>query len=436
MKISLFQGVFIAVFGIIALIGVFVFATSNGSTNGGGSTDVGTVVVWGTLPKTDVQNALAAISQSEQSIKGVSYVEKDVNTLPADLASAIATGAAPDLVLASQEVLLPLSKLLTSIPSSVLSPATFTATFAEGGTIYAAPSGGYYGVPFLVDPLVLFANRGILSSEGVAKPPATWEALTGLVPNVAILTPTKQITRGLIALGTYANVHNARAIISSLFLQTGMPISAYTNGAPVAKLNGVSSATGAMLGQAVLNFYTQFADPTKVSYTWNASRPDSQQAFLAGDVALYIGYASEARFLKAANPNLDFIVSALPQPATAKTKDAYGLIYAFMIPRGAQNPNGAYQAAVLLAGEAPQAAAASAIGVAPAALAALAQSPADPVAAIAYAEALYTNGWLSPLPADTDAVFSAMITDVITGRLTLDRALTTSESSLTALLQK
>src|SRR3989344_2035825 len=156
MKISLFQGVFMGVFGLAALLGVFVFATHNGSTTGNGSTSIGTVVVWGTLPSSEVQNALAGISQAEQSLKGVSYVQKEVDTLPSDLASAIATGAAPDLILASQEVLQPLAKLIVPIPHTTLSPASFTAAFVKGGNIYATPAGGYYGVPFVVDPLVLF----------------------------------------------------------------------------------------------------------------------------------------------------------------------------------------------------------------------------------------------------------------------------------------
>ena len=256
------------------------------------------------------------------------------------------------------------------------------------------------------------------------------------MPNVAILTPTKQITRGLIALGTYGNIHNARGILSSLFLQTGVPMSVYKDGALSARLSGTSVGSDSSPGQAVLNFYTQFADPSKVSYTWNASLPDSQQAFLAGDLALYIGYVSEAPFITAANPNLNFSVTQIPQPATAQVKNTYGRIYASMIPRGAKNASGAYQVAVLLTSIASQAVAAPGLSLAPATLTSLAQAPADSISAVAYAEALYTNGWLSPSTADTDAVLSSMITSVISGRLTPNNALTSGEAALTSLLQQ
>jgi maltose-binding protein MalE len=433
MKISLFQGILIGVFGVGALIGLFVFATY--TSKSGGNNGVGTVVIWGTLPKDEINAALTTITQTETTLKSVSYVQENPATLPGDLASAIATGAAPDLVLDSQENLFALAKFITPIPSATLPASTFTNTFVQEGNIFAS-SGGYYGIPFLVDPLVLFSNRSILSSDGIAKPPSTWEALTGLVPNVAVLTPAQQITRGLIALGTYGNVHDARGILSALFLQTDVPISSYSSSGFLSGNLGESSSSGTPPGQAVIGFYTQFADPTKVSYTWNNSLQDSQQEFLDGDLALYLGYVSEAKYFTAANPNRNFTVSPLPQPATATTKSTYGLVYAFMIPRGAKNSAGAYQAAAILTNSAEQSAAAGATGLAPATLNQLATTPADPIAAIAYAEALYAKGWLSPAPADTDSVFSSMITSVTSGNSNLQSALSSAELSLSSFLQQ
>lgn len=435
MKITLFQGILFGVFIIAALVGLFVFATY--TNKGGGEVVVGPIVIWGTLPREPMQSMLTTLAQTNTDLKNVSYVEKEPATLPGELASAIATGAAPDLVLDSQENLYSLARFITPIPSDTLTPSTFTNAFIQGAEVFTAP-GGYYGVPFLVDPLVLFANRSILSSSGIARPPQTWEQLVGLVPSIARVTPSRQITRSLIALGTYDNVRNSRGILSSLFLQTGVSISSFSASGVLSADLGArgASAQGVPPGQAVLGFYTQFADPSKVSYTWNGSLTGSRQAFLAGDLALYLGYASEARFLREANPNLNFTVVPFPQPATASAKNVYGLIYAFMIPRGAKNPAGAYQAAAILTNSTEQSVAAGATGLAPASLSVLAGAPADPVAGVAYPEALYTRGWLSPAPASTDAVFSGMIANVISGRSTLSVALTSAASSLTSLLQQ
>ncbi len=434
MKISLFQGILMGIFGLGALIGLFVFATYTSTS--GDSNAIGTVVIWGTLPKEAFDTTLTAVMQINQTLKNVTYVQKDAATLVSDLASAIATGSSPDLVLASQEQLLSLSKFITPLPPATLSPRTFQNSFTENANIFTAPGGGYWGVPFLIDPLVLFNNRTILSSSGIVRPPATWEALTGLVPNVAEFSASRQVTRGLIALGTYDNVRNARGILSTLFLQTNVPVTGYSStGMLIADLGSVVSS-GVPSGQAVVRFYTQFADPSKVSYTWNVSLPDSQQAFLSGDLALYLGYASEARFLRQANPNLNFDATTVPQPATAQFKTVYGLVYAFMISRGASNPSGAYQVATILSNPDEQAVAAQITGLAPVALTELENIPADPILAVAYASALYAKSWLSPAPAQTDSVFSSMINNVISGRTTLETALSLAERSLTALLQQ
>lgn len=434
MRISLFQGILLAVFIGGALLGLFVFATFTNTNSG--ANQIGTVVIWGTLPEADMTAALAAAAQADQTLKNVTYVQKDPATFKGELTAAIATAAAPDLILISQEQIATLASVISPIPASTLPESTFTSTFAAEDSLFASPSGGYFGVPVLIDPLVLFANRAILSSEGIAQPPATWEALAGLVSRVAQVGKGSSITRALAALGTYSNTHNARAILSALFLQTGVPLSTRTSaGTITANLGTDSTASGLPAGQAVLRFYTQFSDPTKVSYTWNASLPDSQQAFLTGDLALYLGFASEARYFSEANPNLDFEVAPIPQPATATVRTTYGLAYALATPRGAPNASGAYQAAALLSGTAFQQALASATGLAPASRAALAAQPGDPALAVAYASALYAKGWLSPAPADTDTVFSGMITGVTSGRYGIDNALTSALRALNAQLQ-
>lgn len=431
MKISLFQGILLGVFGIGALLGLFAFSTYNSK---GTQSGPGTVVIWGELPAEGFNSMLTTLGQTNKDLKGVTYHEHDGATIKNDLTTAIATGHAPDLVLISQEDVHSLVPVLQPVPPATLSQTTFENAFVQEAQLFESANGAY-GVPFLVDPLVLFANRTILSSDGIPQAPTTWEALTGLVPKVATLTQTGALTRFLVALGTYSNVHDARGILSALFLQTGVPITVTSQvGYTTASLSG-NSQSGEPAGQAVLRFYTQFADPSKVSYTWDASQPDSEQAFVAGDSALYIGYASEAKYLAQANPNLNFSVSALPQPQTATVKTTYGLVYAFAVPRGATNPTGGYQFAALLSNSAQQQVAANALGLAPASIAALGTLPGDPVLDVAYASALYARGWLSPAPTDTDRVFSSMINNVISGSLTLQTALAGAEQSLTALMQ-
>jgi ABC-type glycerol-3-phosphate transport system substrate-binding protein len=145
MKISLFQGVLFGVFGLAAIIGLFVFANYTASDS---ADSVGSVTIWGTLPASEVQEGLVASVRADNTLKGVKYVEMPAASLATDLAAAIATGGAPDLILASQEEILSLAPFVQPIPLSTLPVRTFTDTFADGAAIIAAPGdSGYYGVP-------------------------------------------------------------------------------------------------------------------------------------------------------------------------------------------------------------------------------------------------------------------------------------------------
>lgn len=431
-NISLFQGILIGVFVIGGFIGLFVFSTYS---SGGGKASLGPVTIWGILPKNDMASVLADLGSSDESFKGVKYVEHDAASLATDLATAIATGGAPDLLLISQEQILSLRTLIQPVPDASLPARTFSSSFVSEAQLFRTAAGSY-GVPFLIDPLVLFYNRATLFSNGIAAPPTTWEALTGLVSKVRTLSPDGRITRALAALGSYDNVHNARGILSALFLQTQVPITVMTGDSVARASLGVQAVQGSGApGEAVLRFYTQFADPTKVSYTWDSSQPDSQQAFLLGDLALYLGYASEAKFLSEANPNLDFDVAALPQPSTSVNKTTYGLVYGFTIPKGARNAAGALKVALALAQSTRQTSASATTGLAPASISAIGAGTTDTILSVAYKSALYAKGWLSPGTRDTDRVFSGMIQDVTSGKSDLRSALSTAERSLNGFLQ-
>ncbi|HEX8947244.1 MAG TPA: extracellular solute-binding protein [Candidatus Paceibacterota bacterium] len=429
-NISTFQAVLMGVFGVFALIGIFVFATYSGSSSN--KATVGTVVIWGELPKEQMTQALATMTQSDQTLQKVSYIYKDPATFETELTSAIASGEGPDLVLISQEDLGPLMKELTPIPYTSLPQRTFTDTFSDACSIYLAPE-GIYGIPVAIDPLMLYYNRTMLSSASIAAPPATWEALTGLVPQVTEHSSSQNISRALVALGTYDNVHDARGILSTLFLQAGVPIvERNAQGRPTASL-GISSSVTAP-GESVVRFYTQFADPSKVSYTWNVALPDSLQMFTNGDSALYLGYASEASFIAAANPNLSFDMAPVPQLATASFKTDYARVYALALPRGSANQAGALLAASTFSKAANEQIVAAATKLAPALRSLLAAPPSDPIANAVYPQAIMARAWLSPAPAVTDQIFSRMILDVVTGRAPIAQALASAEQLIEAQL--
>ncbi len=430
-NMSPFQIVVFSVFGLLAFVGIFVFATYSGL---GGTSSLGPVEVWGTLPEDPMVDAIATIKENNEEFGAITYTQLRGETFSSELADAISAGQGPDLIIITQEQLLTELPRIESIPFSSIPQRTYLDTYVPITQLFLN-QGGTYAIPFVVDPLVLYYNTATLSSIGAAQAPKTWEAVTGIVPATTQLSPNQSVERSGLAFGSYANVMNARAIMSLLFLQTGSSISAPVNGQMQATLSGSAStvgSTGNTGPEAALNFYTQFANPSRTVYSWNPSMPSSRQAFLSGDLTLYIGYASEYASLRAGNPNLSFDMAPVPQSATATGRATYGLAYAFAIPKMAENKAGAYEVALSLSDAAVLPNIAEAVGMAPAKRALLVPDPSDLYAAVYYPEALSAKGWLSPAPATVDQIFSAMISNVTSGRDSTPEALSAADQSLNA----
>jgi ABC-type glycerol-3-phosphate transport system substrate-binding protein len=417
-----FQIVVFGVFVALAIAGLLLFSIYQG---GNSAAKVGTVTIWGVLPSATVGTQLDALKAAHKEYANVNYVEKSAASFDAVLADALASGTGPDLILISQEQLLTEKNKISVIPFSVISERTYLNTFVPIDELFLTDQ-GMYGIPFTVDPLVMYYNRTMLPT-----PPATWEAVTGLAPRLTQKSGG-QVYKSAIALGGYGNIDNARAIISTLLFQSGSPITTLSNGAVRAAITQSSNAASAGVNPAesAINFYTQFADPAKTVYSWNGSLANARQAFTAGDLALYIGYASEEPFLAAANPNLDFDMTTVPQPATSQTRTTYGLAYAFAVPKATHNYSGAVSVARTLAGKDQAAQAARTLFMAPAARALLTPAANEKYPAVFYPEALTAKGWLSPQPATTDSIFAAMIGNISSGRNTVQDALQTANQAL------
>jgi hypothetical protein len=81
-KSSPFQIVLLALFGGLAVAGVFIFALV---VSGGNNSAVGQVTVWGTFDESRVQAVIRAAAETDDRLTGVTYVRKDPTTYENDL---------------------------------------------------------------------------------------------------------------------------------------------------------------------------------------------------------------------------------------------------------------------------------------------------------------------------------------------------------------
>jgi ABC-type glycerol-3-phosphate transport system substrate-binding protein len=425
-----FQIGLLAAFALLALVGLFMFANYSG---GGGDVRTGEVTIWGTLPASAVEAGIQELTAADDSYSEVEYREVPAASFGRELADAIAEGAGPDLVLISQEELHSERGKLAAIPYESLPERTFVDSFVPEFELFLSPAGAY-GVPLTLDPLVLYYNRTILASAGVAGPPTTWEAVAGLAGSIVKRDQAGVLSRSLVPFGSYQNVTNARAILSLLLLQAGSKVTVEDERGVHAALSSESSF-GRPAAESAVTYFAEFGDPSKLVYSWNQAQPSSKAAFLAGDLALYPGFASELSSLQAAAPNLDFDMALIPQPGTASSRATYGRAYALALTKASDNAQGALKVAYALSADKPARAIAQTQGAAPARRALLAAPASDRFATLFYPEALVAKGWLSPSPSATDAIFSAMIGNMTTGREEAPQALEAATRALDAALR-
>ena len=390
-------------------------------------------MIWGTLPQSAIQESLTTVSQGNETYKGVSYVEMPQQGFSTQLSDAIAAGEGPDMVLMSTEDVFSERNKLQLIAFSSIPQRAFIDSYLSLFELLLTTD-GTYGVPLVADPLMLYYNRTLLSAGNIVDIPPAWEGVAALVPQLTVRDGAGVISRSAIALGEYTNVQNARAILSLLFLQSGTSITQTTTNGVRTTLQGEKNF-GTTPAESAVNFYTQFADPAKTVYSWNRSLPNSRDNFVAGDSVMYVGFASELPYLSAANPNLNFDVVMVPQPATGNARTTYGVGYAFVLPKQSKNPTGAFTVATALTDTIPMASIAHSLSMSPARKNLLSSDPNDIFSPVIYSSALVAKGWLSPSPSITDGIFAGMIGNITSGRLDVTQALGTAAQSLDASLR-
>lgn len=164
-----------------------------------------------------------------------------------------------------------------------------------------------YGLPLGLESLVMFYNRDILNASGVAEPPKSWEEFMQAVQKTTRFDSKDNITQSGAALGTGSNIDRSFDIISILMMQNGARMMEDT------KATFNSGSNKDLPGIEALQFYTDFALPTKNVYSWNKDMPYSLDAFLTGQLAFFFGYNYHIPTIKARAPRLNFAIAPIPQ---------------------------------------------------------------------------------------------------------------------------
>ena len=442
-RLSKFQVILLIVFGALAVSGVLIFAFAVG---GNGDNGVGPIRIWGTFDETAFNAVIKQASETTAGLSQVSYQQFDPATYETELTNALASGAGPDLFIIRQDYAIKDAGKIFPIPFSSGSQEQFEASFIEAANPFVSKNlQAILAVPLLVDPLVLYWNRDLLATAGYAKPPTFWDEIVPMATyvndgsasvnksSVTVRDQTNTVKKSAVAFGEYANVNNAKDILATLILQAGGSITAFDTSNHL--VPSLSSATGdvAQAAESALRFYTGFADPSKNDYSWNRSLPESRSAFAAGDLGLYIGYASEEPLIRRSNPNLNFAPVALPQIRDGARALTYGHVYGFATARAARNVNSAFVVAQLLATTNLSQSFSIALGI-PSARRDVLSLKSTGNSDVFNRAAIISRSWVDPDPDKTSQAFRGMIENTTSGSVSVSEAVQRADQEIARIL--
>jgi ABC-type glycerol-3-phosphate transport system substrate-binding protein len=439
--LSAFQLIFIAVVLLmIILAGLILTGVIPVGKLGERGEKAVTLTVWGSLPKTALAKAIFDFNNNYKKFYALKYTYKDERTYEAELLDAMAAGTGPDIFLLTQDLILKHKDKAYIIPFETYDERTFRDTFLEEAELFITDE-GIVAVPFAIDPIIMYWNRDLFSKAGVAAPPEYWEELVEAIQNLTEIDRVGNVLQSGVAMGEFDNVNNAKEIFSFLVMQGDNDIiNPKTLEIDFGKsiFEKAGSFTSINAAENALRFYTEFSNPSKLSYCWNRALSDSKDAFIAGKLGIYFGYASEYEELKKSNPHLNFDVATVPQIKDSSVQATFGKVYAFAAPRRA-NPYMISKALgsifnfvnpVNFRGDKEE------YKLVPVQRSLLKAGTINPILSVSYKAAVQSRAWLEPDPAAVSDIFKSMIESVTTGKKDVKKAINDAKTLIKVELDK
>ncbi len=420
----------LAVFSAFILIGIIVFASSKSQSE----KFSGNLTIWGTVNSNTINQFLSSFSFDSKKNVTANYIQKKPEDFGISLAEAIADGKSPDLVILPIDLILNQQKRLLTIPFKSYPERTFKNTYIEESELFLTKE-GILAIPILIDPLVMYWNRDIFSAKLKTNPPLYWDEFQKLAPEFVKKDTSGNIKDTLISFGEWKNVSNAKEILTNLLIQTGNSIITKDDyGFRSSILN--SSDNPSAGAESALTFYTQFANPVDVTYSWNRSLPKSINMFLSENLATYIGQASELPQIRSKNPNLNFDVALIPQIRDAKQKRVFSKMYGIAIVKNSKLIPVAFQAMNTMTDAERLKIMETITNLPPVRRDLLSNIPTtDSYKEIFYKSAIWSKGFYDVDSKAIDTIFGRMIESITSGRSKISEALSDASDNINYLIE-
>lgn len=431
-NINVTQAIILAISGVAVIVAVILFASSKGI--GGGGNQLSSVLIWGSIPAETFTTILRSTGENQDQYSHISYEYIAEENFDEEFTSALAEGRGPDLVILNDKQIVNLEAKLATVPFDSYPLDTLNQTFIEGSEILITEE-GYVGLPFLINPLLMYYNQDLLNSAGIARAPKTWTEVLSVAPSLSVTDTSFNVSKSAIALGYFQNIKNAKEIIWTLIMQAGGNIISRDEERIRSQITNYGNLA-APPAQVALNFFTQFSNPNITAYSWNPSLPNSEDFFVSGDLAMYLGFASELPTLRNRNPNLNIGVAEIPQSRNSETKSTYGKIYFLGIPRSVSDINSAWGTIQLLTNPFSQNLIESVTGLVSPRRDLISQTQNNSVYDVVFnRSALYARGVLEPNADRVDDIIDSVIRSIVSGQTSMPDAVSSLHNRLNTLFE-
>jgi multiple sugar transport system substrate-binding protein len=258
-----------------------------------------TLTYWGLWEDNTVIRSVIDEYQKQNSNITIVYQKQDQKQYRERLQAAIDRGEGPDIFRFHNTWLPMFIQRLAPVPKNVISDADYKVKYYPVVTSDLKAGENFFGIPLMIDGLLLYYNEDILKSANITVP-ATWVDMQNLAPKLTVKEKDKIVTSA-VALGTAENIEHFSEILTLMMVQNGtkMDQGLFTC------ISGTNCAVEA------LSFYRKFAETPNNS--WDDTLENSILAFAGGKVAMIFAPSWEAFTIKQLNPNLNFKTASVPQ---------------------------------------------------------------------------------------------------------------------------
>ncbi|MBI3379489.1 extracellular solute-binding protein [Candidatus Gottesmanbacteria bacterium] len=310
--------IFFAIAGVIILIIFLVFSLLVKSKPQTPQTI--TLDYWGLWEDKNILQSIIDEYKKNHSNININYIKQDPKLYRERLAKAIDKGEGPDLFRFHNTWVPMMKSYLSIMPSNIYSADDFKKIFFPVATDDLKQNGNIYGIPLMIDGLLLFYNEDILKANNIAVP-KTWDEIQKIVvPGKLTVVENGKIVTAGIALGTAENIEHFSDILGLMFLQNGTKLEkslfscATSSTANILdSTNSTSNSSSTTCGTETLAYYHKFAELPNNS--WDETLENSIVAFAGGKVAIILAPSWEAFTIKelSKNSNLNFKTAKVPQ---------------------------------------------------------------------------------------------------------------------------